>query len=328
MKYRTLGKTGFRISEVSLGTWQLGARWGDKFDPRVAEETLNSAIDLGINFIDTADVYSDGLSERYTAKVVKERKEDVYIATKCGRRLKPHTTEGYNDKNIRRFVEDSLKNMKVNCIDLIQLHCPTTDVYYRPEVFGTLDRLVEEGRLQYYGVSVERLEQAMKAIEFPNVSTVQVIFNMFRQRPIDLFFKEAQKKNVGTIVRVPLASGLLSGKFSSDTVFERTDHRFFNREGKFFDRGETFAGVPYEVGLEAVDRLKSIFGGKESLALFALRWVLMFDEVSCTIPGASRKEHILNNVKASDLPAIPPRKMEEVRKVYEEKVKQYVHQLW
>ncbi len=328
MKYRTLGKTGFEISEVSLGTWQLGARWGDKFDPKVAEETLNSAIDLGINFIDTADVYSDGLSEHYTAKVVKERKEDIYVATKCGRRLKPHTTEGYNDKNIRKFVEDSLKNMGVDCIDLIQLHCPTTDVYYRPEVFGTLDRLVEEGKLKHYGVSVEKLEQAMKAIEFPNVSTVQIIFNMFRQRPAERFFEEARKKNVGIIVRVPLASGLLSGKFSRETVFEKTDHRFFNREGQFFDKGETFAGVPYEIGLEAVDELKSIFGKKENLALYALRWVLMFDEVSCTIPGASRKEHIVNNVKASDLPAIPRGKMEEIQKVYEEKVKPYVHQRW
>ncbi|MBN2324204.1 MAG: aldo/keto reductase [Spirochaetes bacterium] len=328
MKYRKLGKTGFTISEVSLGTWQLGARWGDPFDPGVAEATINRAIDLGINFIDTADVYSDGLSERYTAKTVKQRSEEVYVATKCGRRLAPHTADGYNDKNIRKFVDDNLKNMGLERIDLIQLHCPPTDVYYRPEVFGTLDRLVEEGKLLYYGVSVEKIEEALKAIEYPGVATVQIIYNIFRQRPAERFFEEAKKRNVGIIVRVPLASGLLTGKFSSSTHFEKDDHRFFNREGKSFDKGETFAGVPYEIGIDAVERLRPVFGKDKSLALYALKWVLMSDSVSCTIPGASRVEQVEQNVKASDLPDLTPEILTEARAVYEDTIMPYVHQRW
>jgi aryl-alcohol dehydrogenase-like predicted oxidoreductase len=328
MQYRTLGKTGFRISEVSLGTWQLGARWGEPFDPKVAESTLHRAIDLGINFIDTADVYSDGLSEHHVSKVVKERKEEVYVATKCGRRLKPHTEDGYNDKNIRRFVDDSLKNMGIDCIDLIQLHCPPTEVYYRPEVFNTLDALVKEGKILYYGVSVEKVEEALKAIEYPNVCSVQIIYNMFRQRPNSLFFEEAKQKNIGIIVRVPLASGLLTGKFSKDTIFNKDDHRFFNREGKLFSKGETFAGVPYEIGLEAVDRLKSLFDDRVPLATYALKWVLMSDEVSCVIPGASRAEQVEQNVRSSDFPRIPSQKMEEVKKLYDSMIRLHVHQLW
>jgi aryl-alcohol dehydrogenase-like predicted oxidoreductase len=328
MKYRTLGKTGFTISEVSLGTWQLGARWGDPFDPGVAEATVNRAIDLGINFIDTADVYSDGLSERYTAKVVKQRSEEVHVATKCGRRLAPHTADGYNDKNIRKFVDDSLKNMGLECIDLIQLHCPPTDVYYRPEVFGTLERLVEEGKLLYYGVSVEKIEEALKAIEYPGVATVQIIYNILRQRPAERFFEEARNKNVGIIVRVPLASGLLTGKFSFSTVFEKKDHRFFNRDGKSFDKGETFAGVPYKLGLDAVERLRSVFGKEQNLALCALKWVLTAEAVSCTIPGASRAEQVEQNVKASELPGFTPKILSEVRAIYEDTVKPYVHQRW
>lgn len=328
MNYRTLGKTGFRISEVSLGTWQLGAKWGDKFDPKVAQSTLHRAIDLGINFIDTADVYSDGLSEHYTSKVVKERKEEVYVATKCGRRLQPHTADGYNDRNIRRFVDDSLKNMGIDRIDLIQLHCPPTEVYYRPEPFETLDMLVKEGKLLYYGVSVEKVEEALKAIEYPNVSTVQIIYNMFRQRPNERFFEEAKHRNVGIIVRVPLASGLLSGKFSKDTVFKKSDHRFFNREGKLFSKGETFAGVPYETGLEAVGRLRSIFGDEVPLALHALKWVLMSEEVACVIPGASRAEQAEQNVQSSELGKIRAKKMKEVKRLYEGMIKHHVHQLW
>jgi aryl-alcohol dehydrogenase-like predicted oxidoreductase len=328
MKYRNLGKTEFKVSEISLGTWQLGARWGKPFNEKVAVDTLNRAIDLGVNFIDTADKYSDGLSERFTAKVVKNRKEQTYVATKCGRRLSPHTSEGYNDKNIRGFVEDSLKNMGVDKIDLIQLHCPPTDVYYRPEVFETLDRLKEEGKIRFYGVSVEKVEEAIKAIEYPGLATVQIIFNCFRQRPASLFFKEAKKKNIGIIVRVPLASGLLTGKFTKETVFEKGDHRFFNREGKYFDKGETFAGIPYELGLEAVERLKKIFPNKEKLALYALRWVLMFDEVSCVIPGASSVEQAEANVHASDMPNISEDKMRAVKELYEKHIKPWVHHLW
>jgi aryl-alcohol dehydrogenase-like predicted oxidoreductase len=271
-------------------------------------------------------VYSDGLSERANARFVRELGKKVYIATKCGRRLNPHTTEGYNEKNIRGFVDDSLHNMGVDRIDLIQLHCPTTEVYYHPEVFETLEALIREGKLLYYGVSVEKVEEALKAIEYPNVASVQIIFNMFRQRPSELFFPQAKKKNVGIIVRVPLASGLLAGKFSRDTAFDKGDHRFFNREGKYFDKGETFSGVDYEKGLTAVEELKKMFG--ENLALIALRWVLMFDEVSCVIPGASRADQAEANATASELPPLGEEQMRRVREIYEQYIKPDVHHLW
>jgi len=326
MKKRVLGKTGWKVSEISLGTWQLGGRWGSPFNEQEARATVRAAIDKGVNFIDTADVYSDGKSENMTARVVKEYGDRIYVATKCGRRLKPHVTEGYNDKNIRRFVTDSLKNMQVDTIDLIQLHCPTTEVYYNPEVFETLDSLVHEGKLRFYGVSVEKVEEALKAIEYPGVASVQIIFNMFRQRPAELFFKEAKRRNVGIIVRVPLASGLLAGKFSRATRFDKKDHRFFNREGKFFDRGETFSGVDYETGLNAVEELKKVF--PKDLALWALRWVLMFEEVSVVIPGASRRELAEANIRASELPPLSDAQMKRVREIYEEFIKPEVHQRW
>ena len=326
MKKRVLGKTGWKVSEISLGTWQLGGRWGSPFNEQEARATVRAAIDKGVNFIDTADVYSDGKSENMTARVVKEYGDRIYVATKCGRRLKPHVTEGYNDKNIRRFVTDSLKNMQVDTIDLIQLHCPTTEVYYNPEVFETLDSLVHEGKLRFYGVSVEKVEEALKAIEYPGVASVQIIFNMFRQRPAELFFKEAKRRNVGIIVRVPLASGLLAGKFSRATRFDKKDHRFFNREGKFFDRGETFSGVDYEKGLNAVEELKKVF--PKDLALWALRWVLMFEEVSVVIPGASRRELAEANIRASELPPLSDAQMKRVREIYEEFIKPEVHQRW
>lgn len=326
MKKRVLGKTGWNITEISLGTWQLGGKWGDKFNEGEARETVRTAINKGTNFIDTADVYSDGLSENMVGQVVKEYKERIYAATKCGRRLTPHETEGYNDKNIRGFVEDSLKNMKVDTIDLIQLHCPPTDVYYNPEVFETLQSLVQEGKLLHFGVSVEKVEQGLKAIEYPECASVQIIFNMFRQRPAELFFREAKKRNVGIIVRVPLASGLLAGKFTKDTKFDKGDHRFFNRKGMFFDRGETFSGVDYEKGLDAVEELKRLF--PENLALWALRWVLMFDEVSVVIPGASRREYAETNMNASDLPPLSDEQMKGVREIYDRYIKPELHHLW
>jgi aryl-alcohol dehydrogenase-like predicted oxidoreductase len=326
MKKRILGKTGWNITEVSLGTWQLGGKWGDKFNEEEARSTVHMAIDKGTNFIDTADVYSDGLSENMVGQVVKEYKERIYVTTKCGRRLNPHVAEGYNDRNIRGFVDDSLKNMNVDTIDLIQLHCPPTDVYYNPAVFDTLQSLVDEGKLLHFGVSVEKIEQGLKAIEYPGCASVQIIFNMFRQRPAELFFREAKKRNVGIIVRVPLASGLLAGKFTKDTKFEKGDHRFFNRKGMFFDRGETFSGVDYEKGLRAVEELKKLF--PENLALWALRWVLMFDEVSVVIPGASRREYAETNMKASDLPPLTDAQMDGVREIYDSFIKADVHHLW
>ena len=328
MNYRTLGKTGFEVSEVSLGTWQVGGGWGGPFDDRAAEEILNRAIDLGVNFFDTADVYSDGRSEAAVAKVVRSRPEEVYVATKCGRRITPHTAEGYTPEALEGFVNDSLENMGMETIDLIQLHCPPTEVYYRPEIFGLFDRLKDEGKIRYLGVSVEKVEEAIKAIQYPNVATVQIIFNMFRHRPSELFFKLAQEHNIGVITRVPLASGLLTGKMTPQTTFAADDHRNFNREGEAFDRGETFAGVDFELGLEAVDQLKALFPEDRSLALWALRWILMFDEVSCVIPGASKMPHVEANVSASELPPLTEEQMTGVKEIYREYIKDSVHQRW
>ncbi|WP_455383650.1 aldo/keto reductase [Salinispira pacifica] len=328
MNYRELGKTGFRISDVSLGTWQVGGGWGADFDDATADAIINSAIDNGVNFLDTADVYGDGQSETAVSRVVKSRKEELYIATKCGRRLSPHTSEAYTPEALTGFVNDSLKNMKLETLDLIQLHCPPTEVYYRPEIFETFDHLKGQGKIRNLGVSVEKVEEALKAIEYPNVTTVQIIFNMFRLRPSELFFQEAARRNVGIIVRVPLASGLLSGKFGGSTSFKEGDHRSFNREGAAFDKGETFSGVPYDVGLKAVDRLKEILPADTPMAAVALRWILMFPQVSTVIPGASRTSQAEQNCKASDLPPLSSSEMEAIKGVYDELIRPWVHQLW
>lgn len=328
MNFRKLGKTGFNISEISLGTWQVGGKWGDPFNFDNAKSVLGRAADTGINFIDTADVYGDGLSEKAVGEFVKSRKERIYVATKCGRQLKPHTNEAYQPEVLRKFVEGSLRNMKLEVLDLIQLHCPPTEIYYRPEIFELFNRLKEEGKILNMGVSVEKVEEAMKAIEFPNVTTVQIIFNMFRQRPAELFFKEARRRDIGVIVRVPLASGLLSGKYSKGTTFSSNDHRNFNRNGEAFDKGETFSGINYETGLQAVEELKKIFPGQENLAPIALRWILMFDEVSCIIPGASRPEQVTSNLQAPELPGLTPSQMQSVKEIYEKRIKPLVHYSW
>ncbi|MFO7929168.1 MAG: aldo/keto reductase [Candidatus Humimicrobiaceae bacterium] len=327
MKYRMLGKTGFKVSEVSLGTWQLGGRWGEEFSEKNAWEILEKAADLGINFIDTADKYNEGLSEKVIGKFIKKMDGDMFVATKCGRRLEPHTASGYNEKNIRKFLEDSLKNMELEAIDLLQLHCPPTEVYYRPEIFELLEKLTEEGKIKHFGVSVEKIEEGLKAIEYPNLATVQIIYNMFRQRPQELFFPRAREKNVGIIVRVPLASGLLTGKFGRDTKFAEGDHRNFNREGKAFDKGETFSGVPYNIGLAAVEELKKAFNSS-SLAEYALRWVLMNENISCVIPGASKVSQVETNTKASGTPPLAPGQLEKVRDIYNKYIRKYVHQSW
>jgi len=327
MKYRILGKTNFKISEISLGTWQLGGKWGEKFNPKTAEKILNKSLEKGINFIDTADVYNDGQSEISIGKFLKKINHKIYIATKCGRKLNPHTADGYNKKNITRFVEDSLKRLDVEIIDLIQLHCPTTEVYYRQEAFEVLDELKDEGKILHYGVSVEKVEEASKAIEQAGVATVQIIYNMFRLKPAEVFFKKAHAKNVGIIVRVPLASGLLSGKFTLNTIFSADDHRSFNREGKFFDKGETFSGVPYEVGLKAVEELKKVFN-QEDFAVYALKWVLSSKYISCVIPGASRVEQLESNSSVSDLSSISTEQMEKVNEIYKKYIKEHVHHLW
>jgi len=290
--------------------------------------TPHAALDGGVNFFDTADVYGDGRSERLLAKLKKERKEKFYIATKAGRRLPVQTTGGYNRKNLTAFVHRSLKNLSTDTIDLLQLHCPPTEVYYRPEVFGILDDLVKAGKLRHYGVSVEKVEEALKAIEFPNVQSVQIIFNIFRQRPAELFFAEAQKRKVGILARLPLASGLLSGKMSPGSKFAKDDHRNFNRHGEAFDRGETFSGVDFGTGLSAVEQLKKLVPSGASLAQLALRWILEFPAVTCAIPGAKRPAQVTDNIAASDLPALSKASLDRIGKLYESQIKPLVHHYW
>lgn len=328
MKYRTLGKTGLKISEVSIGTWQVGGKWGSGFDHHLANKILSTAIDQGVNFIDTADVYEAGESERAVGKFVKQCSERVYIATKCGRQINPHVNEGYTPKAIRKYVEESLNRMGVGCIDLIQLHCPPTAVFYRPEIFDEFMKLKEEGKIQNLGVSVEKIEEAIQAISYDNVTTVQIIYNIFRQRPNDKFFKLAKNKNIGIIARVPLASGLLTGKFDKNTSFGPGDHRNFNREGEAFDKGETFSGVPYEIGLKAVEALKAVIPRNNSLVDIALRWILMKKEVSCVIPGASSLSQAKSNASISGLPDLDNDIMENIEQIYVKYIKNHVHHLW
>lgn len=327
MKYRILGKTGYKISEVSYGSWSLGADWGDVSE-KEAMLTLNKAIDLGVNFIDTADVYGDGRSEKLIGKLLKQRKERIYVATKAGRRLNPHAAEGYTKVNLNKFVDRSLKNLGVKTLDLLQLHCPPTAVYYNQDIFDALEEMVQKKKIRYYGVSVEKVEEGLKAIEYPNVSTVQIIFNMFRQRPSELFFDQAKKKNIGIIVRVPLASGLLSGKMTKKTIFPKNDHRNYNRKGQSFDVGETFAGVPFETGLKAVEELKKIKPNGYSMPQFALKWILMQKAVSTVIPGGKRPEQVRDNTNASQLPNLSSKVMQKVAENYNIFIKHHVHQQW
>lgn len=327
MEYRRLGKTDYKISALSLGTWQVGGRWGSKFDPANADRIINTAIDEGINFIDTADVYGDGMSEKAVGRVVRQHQGKIYVATKCGRRLQPHIDKNYTLAALRRCIEDSLKNMGLDCIDLIQLHCPPWKTYYRSEVFELFDRLQNEGKINALGVSVEKVEQGIKVLQYPNVSTVQIIYNMFRQRPEELFFDLAKKHDVGIIVRVPLASGLLTGTYTKSTTFTKDDHRTFNRTGEAFDRGETFSGVEYEIGLMAAEELKEYFIPRD-LAHVALQWTLHNDAVSCVIPGASRPEQLMHNLHALQLPALTSEDLAYVEKIYGKYIKASVHQEW
>ncbi|HEY4234939.1 MAG TPA: aldo/keto reductase [Lacipirellulaceae bacterium] len=327
MQYRELGRTGWKVSTVSFGAWAIGGSWGS-VDDRESLAALNKAIDLGVNFVDTADVYGDGRSERLVAQLRRERKETIYVATKAGRRLNPHMAEGYNRANLVAFVDRSLKNLGVETIDLLQLHCPPNDVYYNPDVFRVLEDLVAAGKLRHYGVSVKSPEEGLKAMDFPNVQSVQIIFNMFRQRPAELFFEQAKTRGVGILARVPLASGLLSGKLTRQTQFEADDHRQFNRRGEAFDVGETFAGVDYGTGLAAVEEVKAACPPGMTLAQFALRWILMFDAVTCAIPGAKRPAQADENCAAADLPRLSSQSMDAVRRIYDERIRAQVHQRW
>lgn len=327
MQYRPLGRTGWNVSSLSFGSWAIGGTWGPT-DEAESLAALNRAVDMGVNFFDTADVYGDGISERLLAKLRRQRSETLYIATKAGRRLDPHVAGGYNRANLTAFVERSLKNLDTDALDLLQLHCPPTPVFYMPEVFDVLDDLVKAGKLRYYGVSVEKVEEGLKAIEYPNVQSVQIIFNMFRQRPAELFFEQVKLRKVGVLARVPLASGLLTGKMKAESVFAADDHRAFNRSGAAFDKGETFSGVDYALGLQAVEELKAICPPGLSLTQFALRWILMFDAVTCAIPGAKRPSQAEENFSAADLPALSLRSMEQVREIYNRLIRRQVHHCW
>lgn len=327
MQYRKLGRTGWEVSASSFGAWAIGGTWGE-VDDKESLTALHRAVDLGVNFIDTADVYGDGRSERLIAQLKKERSEEIIVATKAGRRLDPHVADGYSRQNLTAFIDRSLKNLDTETIDLLQLHCPSPEVYYRPEVFGILDDQVQAGKIRYYGVSVEKVEEAIKAIEYPNVQSIQIIFNIFRQRPADLFFKLAQEKQVGILARVPLSSGMLTGKMTRDTQFEADDHRTFNREGESFDKGETFSGVDYALSLQAVEELRPLVPEGWTMAQFALRWILMFDAVTCVIPGAKRISQAEDNANAAELPPISDETMAKVAEIYERMIKSQVHQLW
>ncbi len=327
MQYRELGRTGWRVSTISFGAWAIGSAWGT-VDDAESLAALNRAVDLGVDFFDTADVYGDGRSERLLAQLKHARRETIHIASKAGRRLDPHVAAGYNRANLTAFVERSLKNLATDAIDLLQLHCPPPAVYYMPEVFGVLDDLVQQGKLRYYGVSVEKVEEALKAIEFPNVQSVQIIFNLFRQRPAELFFAEAQRRRVGILARVPLASGMLTGKLTRSSAFGPDDHRAFNRHGDSFDRGETFAGVDFDLGLQTVEELRPLVPAGWTMAQFALRWILMFDAVTCAIPGAKRPTQVQDNLRAADLPPIPEATMKQVRELYNGRIREQVHHYW
>ena len=327
MKYRELGRTNWQVSEISFGAWAIGGTWG-KVNDIDSMAALHKAIDIGVNFIDTADVYGDGHSERLIAQLLRDRSEQIYVTTKAGRRLNPHTVSGYNPGNLTSFVERSLKNLNLETIDLLQLHCPPAEVYYMPEVFGFLDDMVKSGKIRFYGVSVEKVEEALKAIEYPGVQSVQIIFNMFRQRPAELFFKEAKRRQVGILARVPLASGMLSGKLTGYSKFETDDHRNFNRDGAAFDRGETFSGVDYETGLSVVDDLKKLCPEEWTMPQFALRWILMYDAVTCAIPGAKKPEQVEDNMSAADLDIISNNVMKEIKSIYDQRIKSQVHHYW
>jgi aryl-alcohol dehydrogenase-like predicted oxidoreductase len=327
MNYRLLGRTGMKVSEVSFGAWAIGSSWGP-VDDRDSLAALNKAVDLGVNFIDTADVYGNGRSEKLIGQLLRDRSETVYVATKAGRKLSPHVAEKYTPLTLRKFAEESLKNLRVEALDLLQLHCPPTAVFYTPEIFDALDHMVKAGKLRNYGVSVEKVEEALKAIEYPGVKTVQIVFNVFRERPADLFFKQAKSRWIGVIARVPLASGLLSGRMSRATRFTSDDHRAYNRKGQAFDRGETFAGVDYARGLQAVEELRQILPRGMTMAQFALRWILMHDAVSCTIPGAKTPAQVEENCGAADAPRLSRGLMRQVQGIYDRLIREEVHQRW
>jgi aryl-alcohol dehydrogenase-like predicted oxidoreductase len=328
MEYRPLGRTDMKVSAIGFGAWAIGGTWGP-VDDEESMRALHAAIDAGINFVDTADVYGDGRSERLVARLRRERRGDtIFVATKAGRRLSKQTPEGYSRENLNGWVDRSLKNLGMDAVDLLQLHCPHPEVYDRPEVFGILDDLAKDGKIRYYGVSVETVDEAHRALRYPHVQTVQIIFNMFRLKPAEVLFAQAWTRHVGILARVPLASGMLTGKLTRASTFAADDHRSFNRDGEAFDKGETFSGVPYEVGLGAVERLRPLVPAGSTMSQMALRWTLMFEAVSCAIPGAKTPQQVRGNAAAADLPPLPPATMAAVKALYDEKLRPLVHPSW
>ena len=326
MKFRNFSNLDWQVSEIGLGCWAIGSEWGE-VSAEDAQNVLKASLDNGVNFFDTADVYGDGRSEKFVGELIKSTTEKIYVATKSGRRLNPHTPEGYNLKNIEEFIDRSLVNLGVECIDLLQLHCPPSETCSRVDTYEMMDEIVKKGKIANYGVSVEKVSEAMDAIQFPNVKSIQIIFNIFRQKPNEEFFKEAANKNVAIIARVPLASGLLTGKMNKESLFPENDHRNYNINGEAFDVGETFSGVNYKKGLEAVERLKEFIPSDFTLTDLALKWILMHPEVSVVIPGAKNKLQAENNVKASDLNEIG-QLMSQINLIYDEMIKEDIHHRW
>lgn len=326
MNLRKLGKTNRMVSEIGLGTWQLGTRWGDPFNEAEAMKILEASYDSGINLIDTADIYNDGNSEKAIGKFLKTHPDHFFVVTKCGRGLNPHTAEGYTPENMETFIDGSLRRLGVEQLDLVLLHCPPTSVYHKDSLFAGMDKLVEKGKIAHYGVSIEKVSEGLAAMEYP-IAAMEVIFNMFRLKPADALFPEAQKKDIGILARVPLASGLLTGKYTKDTVFGKDDHRSYNRNGEAFDKGETFSGVDYALGLQAVEALKALFGTQD-LIPYALRWILMHEAVSAVIPGASKQTQVLSNVRAAQLPPLTREQMEGVAAIYNQYLRPSIHENW
>lgn len=326
IKKRMFGNTGREVTEVGVGTWQLGTKWGEPFNEEEADKILEAAYEGGINFIDTADIYNGGLSEVAIGRILKKHPNHFYVVTKCGRALNPHTAEMYTPKAIEQFVEDSIERMGVDHLDMVLLHCPPTSVYSKDEVFAKLDQLKKDGRISSYGVSVEKVSEALEAMKY-DISAIEIIFNMFRLKPAEELFEEAKKRNVGIIARVPLASGLLTGQYTKDTTFGEKDHRSYNRNGEAFDKGETFSGVDYDLGLQAVEELKKLFD-TDNLIPFALRYILMHDAVSVVIPGASKTSQVVSNIEAAALPELSKEQMDGVKAIYDKYIRESVHNNW
>lgn len=328
MEKRRLGRTDMDVSAVGFGAWAIGGNWGE-VDDGASMEALHAAIDAGVNFVDTADVYGDGRSERLVARLRRERPgETIWVATKAGRRLPQQTCEGYSRENLTAWIDRSLQNLEVDAIDLLQLHCPPSALYRQADTFGILDDLVAAGKLRHYGVSVETAAQALDAMRHPRVQSIQIIFNMFRLKPAERVLPEAAARGVGILARVPLASGLLTGKLRPDTRFPPSDHRNYNREGQVFDKGETLSGVPYDVGLAAVERLRALVPEGASVAQLALKWILMFEGVTTVIPGARNAQQARDNAAAAALPPLPASVMTAAREVYDDLIRETAHQHW